>query len=240
MATASNHDRPALKSAHDRALRKYEAKMLRGNGAKEDQLVEGVVVQLNTLSKRATFDFAMAVGKIVIDSFFGGAFGAWRDRGAKAVSFRKLANHPDLTMSPSALYRSVAIYELAQRLGIDGERHVSISHLRVVLPLPNDEQARLLRLTEAHSWPVSRLEQETASLSRRGERNRRGGRRARSPLRKVIAALEHCIDESERALETEGIDITQETAESVVEQLRRLQRACGLLEARLIRGLAGH
>src|SRR3974377_309327 len=82
-----------------------------------DAKVERVVRQLNALCKTATFDFAMSVGKLIIDNFYSGDLGAWRNRGAKNFSFRRLAKHPDLPMSASALYWSTAIYEVSRRVG---------------------------------------------------------------------------------------------------------------------------
>lgn len=218
-------------------LDKQGAELSRASHAKDDRLVSRVVLQLNALCKRATFDFAIGVGKLIIDSFYSGRLDAWRNHGAKGISFRKLAKHPDLPMSPAALYRSVAIYELAERLSIDGERRVSTSHLRLLLPLRGDEQARLLRLAEANAWSVSRLELEIASSVKVVERRQRGGRKRRSRLRKAIEVLEKCIDESSRVLETEDEKLSQDTARSVVEKLRRLQLASSQLETRIRNGL---
>jgi hypothetical protein len=51
-------------------------------------------------------------------------------------------------MSASMLYGCIAIYELCERLGIRSWKHVSTSHLRLVLLLERDEQERLLRAAE--------------------------------------------------------------------------------------------
>src|SRR5579859_4921759 len=132
-----------------------------------DEEVERVVAQLHDLCRAATMDFALSVGKLIISNFFSGNLASWRDRDPKKnASLRRLAAHPDLPMSPAVLYRSIAIYELCERLGIRSWKHVSTTHIRLVLPLEPAEQARLLRLCEAHAWPVRRLDEEVAAISR--------------------------------------------------------------------------
>ncbi len=84
-----------------------------------DGKVERLVQQLNGPCKTATFEFAFSVGRLVIDGFYAGKLSAWRSRRGKDASFRKLASHPNLPMSAAALYRSTAIYELCQRVGVD-------------------------------------------------------------------------------------------------------------------------
>jgi hypothetical protein len=120
-----------------------------------DTKVDRIVRQLNTICKAATFDFAMAVGKLIVDSFYAGDLDAWRSRGIKNVSFRRLAKHPDLPMSATALYRSTAIYEVCQRTGAADWKHLSTSHVRLVLPLAPGQQARLLHAQKRMPGPCS-------------------------------------------------------------------------------------
>jgi len=84
----------------------------------DDDRVDRAVQQLNTICKVATMDFALAVGKLIIDEFYDGRVDSWRLREPKDHSLRKLSRHPDLPMSPGALYRSVAMYEVCSRLGV--------------------------------------------------------------------------------------------------------------------------
>jgi hypothetical protein len=135
----------------------------------EDQkLVNQVVAELNMLCKSATFDFALSVGNLIVAKFYQGDVNAWRSRGPKDASFRTLSRHPDLPMSPSSLYRCVATYEVCQRIGIISWKHVSTSHIRVILPVPHEEQSRLLKAAEANRWPVGRLVRPAGSSFRSG------------------------------------------------------------------------
>lgn len=121
-------------------------------GGVPDKILEHVILQLSGLCRDAALNFALGVGRVVITSLYSGNLDHWRSRAPnKERSLRKLANHPDLPMSPGALYRSLAIYELCERLGIQAWKHISTTHLRLVLPIQRDEQASLLRAAEANA-----------------------------------------------------------------------------------------
>jgi hypothetical protein len=204
--------------------------------------IERVVSQLNTVAKMATFDFAMAVGRIVVDAFYGGDFGAWRRRGPKDVSFRTLASHPELSMSPSVLYRSVAMYELCVRLQLGPRGHLSTSHLRLALPLAPDSQTRLLREAEANRWSVRRLEKEVSLLACADTRRRQGGRKRRSRIRTHIEAFAACLkgcdlDGEGYEEDTEG-DISPESAGRLLGVLAKLRDACTVLERNIAQHVA--
>jgi hypothetical protein len=205
--------------------------------------VERAVLELNGLCKATTFDFAIAVGRLVIERFYGGDLEAWRSRGAKTASFRMLARHPELPLSPSALYRAVAVYELSRRLPVDQWKHICTSHLRIVLPLPREDQARFLEMANAQLWRVGRLREEVARAEAAiGGRGRsRGGRKKASGLRRTIRLLERCVAESDSFV---GVDDGEfqpspESAQGVVELMRRLQHACAKLETTAARFLPG-
>jgi hypothetical protein len=199
-----------------------------------DTKVERVVRQLNAICKTATFHFALSVGKLIVDSFYSGDLAAWRSRGMKNVSFRRLANHPDLPMSATALYRSTAIYEVCQRAGASEWKHLSTSHVRLVLPLAPNQQVRLLRQAEADGWPVQRLQEEIVALPSSGSA-KRGGRKKRPRLRKALRTLQAFLDESRSLLSANAAvaDLSPESAQSLVQLLHRVQFACTELEQRV-------
>lgn len=194
--------------------------------------IDRVVLALNKICKTATLDFAIAVGQLVINGCYGGDLASWRARGEKDVSFRKLARHCFLPMSPVALYRSVAIYELCERLDVRRWKHVSTSHLRLVLPLAPEQQSRLLQVAEVDGWPVRRLEQEIATvLALEGSERRRGGRKRRSRLKSTLNKLEACVDKSNCFVGFEQADDpSPDTARNAIELVGRVQHACSRLE----------
>jgi DNA-binding NarL/FixJ family response regulator len=209
----------------------------------QDDPVERVVLQLNALCKATTLNFALAVGGLIIRQFFGGDLRYWRSREQKhELSLRRLARHPHLPMSVSALYRSIAIYELCERLDIKSYRHVSTSHIRLVLPLPAEEQTRLLQLTESNRWTVRRLDEEAQAIRSRypsSSDHARGGRNHHSPLRAALHLVRRCVDAvvSLASDETSEGEYSPEQVRDAVELLREAARACALLETRLSRAM---
>lgn len=219
---------------------------IRGSLAKGQQhdsaveaLVGRVVRELDILCRKATFDLAAAVGRLIIDRFYAGDLEAWRSRGPKGVSFRMLARHPDLPMSPATLYRSVAIYALSLSLPGGHCGRLSTSHLGVVLPLARSEQLHFLAEAEAQGWSVEELRERVALLeSRNGPRARsRGGRKRRTRLRKTIRMLESCLQPSNRLVgaDDEDFDLSPESARSLTDLLHRLLEATASLEQRAAR-----
>src|SRR5580704_6459476 len=185
--------------------------------AKLDDVVEQTVVRLNRICKMATLEFALTVGQIVIEHFYLGDLARWRDRDPqKDTSLRKLARHPMLPMSAAALYRSVAIYELCERLQIRTWRHISTGHMRLVLPLSAIEQERLLRAAEAGGWPVRRLDEEVAGIAHveSATRRDRGGRRRISGLQRAMKPVQMCVRAVDELLKEESDILEERSPES--------------------------
>jgi len=205
-----------------------------------DDVVDVVVRRLNKLCRQATFEFTLTVGSTVIENLYGGDLRLWRSRDpTKAVSLRRLARHPQLPMSPTALYRCVAIYELCERLDIRHWRHVSASHLRLVLPLEHEDQAQLLRLAEANMWPVRRLDEEIAATLDKSAA--RGGPRRRSRLSEATASVGKSLDAIERYLNP-SVAHSEASPDSVRDAITCLRRAgdvCAKLEQRFGGPLSG-
>jgi hypothetical protein len=205
-------------------------------------LVDEVVVELNALGRMATMEFALSVGRLIIDRFYGGEFMAWRSRGPKNASFRALAKHPELPMSPAALYRSVAMYELCVRLKGNSWKHLSTSHMRLVLPLGPDAQQLLLQEAERRRWTVRQLELEIGKHAGLTAKNGSGGLQKVQPARRLKAmmrALDRCLDASERLVGLDEGMMTDETRQMMAALEARLKTVCSALEeslARLDRG----
>jgi ActR/RegA family two-component response regulator len=205
--------------------------------ALQPELIDRVVSQLNALSRRVTLGFALAVGKIVIQNLYSGDSHASRKR-HKDVSFRSLAARPDLAMGPSMLNRCVGVYELCNRLGITVDSRITLSHLELVLPLPEAEQARLVHMTEEHRWVVNRLDEEIGRLGI--EPTGRRGRRRASRLRKIVRTFNKALAQA-RSLEAEGIgdEPSPDSAREAEALLRQLRDQCSVLETHLSRPQGG-
>jgi hypothetical protein len=194
-----------------------------------EKSVDDIVLQLRAMARGAGLSFAIAAGRLIVDSFYGGMIDSWREKGTKNASFRRLARRPDLPMSATSLYRCVAIYDLYKRLPALSEwRHVTVSHARAVLPLGPGMQESMLERAEEKRWSVAKLEAEVAAL--RPEQRRRA-RTDISPLVKILQRLR-------TALDNEAVDLTlakdQPRGEGqLLGTLQRIRATCEELENQL-------
>lgn len=196
-----------------------------------DEVIDEVAGKIQHLQRTATLDLAMNVGKIVVEGIYGGDLDQWRARGAKDSSFRKLADREDLGLSRSTLQRSVAIYEMCDRLGVSTWRHLGVSHLRAVLGLPDEHQRRLLTNAEKKEWTVEKTLKEAA-------RYRKSDGRGRKPLPsfvKAITRLDRIVENREALLgdldKVEEMEPQQATA--LVQKVNSIRKACEELEEQL-------
>jgi hypothetical protein len=202
--------------------------------------VDKVVIELNRICRSATFEFALSVGKLVVDRLYGGNLDAWRSRGTRDRSFAALTRRPELPMSPGALYRCVATYEICERLGAANRwKHVSSCHVRAVIGLPEEAQARLLDTAERQRWTVVQLENAAGSF--RPASSPRGGRPRLPEIAKTARALSRFVDEKGNlGGAMSNIDeLSPEQAREVFEAIGRLRLACDtllpLIEGALLR-----
>src|SRR5689334_19972962 len=141
-------------------------------------------------------------------------------------------------MSPSALYRSVAIYELCERLGINETQHLSTSHIRLVLPLPENAQRRLLRTAELERWPVVRLRKEIEQVRDRAQAPTASPaeRQTVDSIASTIHAMERWLQDNDHTTWTDELDLAEiqpDIASAYVSVIQRMRSRCDELENRL-------
>jgi hypothetical protein len=199
--------------------------------------IEEVVHQLNSICRNSNLEFALRVGSIIIHHFYDGDTDTWRSRGPKVNSFRRLAAHPDLTLSAGALYRCVAIFELCDRLRAASRwRRLGASHLRIVIGLPPDKQESLLNSANEERWSVQMLQAKAQGL--RANRAR-GGRRAQSALGKQLRMLDRCLQDwdlvldSVRSHELDELERTLQLLEKMKASIEELSEAVEVQRNRL-------
>ena len=204
-----------------------------------DALSEEDIGEVARLIRRmrdvAGLQFAVAVGQLVVDRFFEGDLDLFRARGAKSVSLRRLTVHPELPFSASTLSRTVAIFEVVERVGgLEAVRSLTHSHLRYVLGLPETVQLALIREADDEAWPVARMADE----ARKARDVHPGAATGRPPLPrfvKSVHALRKFVEpEAGHFADLEAVDdlSAQDASElqtTVVTMLERL----GVLQARL-------
>lgn len=153
-----------------------------------DSVIDEVVAELNGLSRSATLELTLGIGRIVVARFYGGDLGVLRERAEKDASLRKLASRAEsgeLHMSASGLYRAIAIYELTSRLGVSTWKHLGVSHLRAVLGLPPAQQQKLLGTAEDEAWTVEEIER----AAKKAHKKAGGEKRGRKPLPAFVKGI---------------------------------------------------
>ncbi|MFZ5479081.1 MAG: hypothetical protein ACOZNI_20090 [Myxococcota bacterium] len=201
-----------------------------------DDVLDEVTASLNELARASAFDFARAAGLLIVEKFYAGDLNAWRSRGQKDASFRKLAERAEaglLHVSAPVLYRSVAIYELEQRLGVSMWKHLTVSHLRAVLGLPEEKQRKLLTDAEAKQLTVADLERAAAKVRKkeadgRGRRPDPGFVKGIRRLGKLLQDPETWFGELEKAN-----DLEDEEVAALRTTLQQMRERCEELEHRL-------
>jgi len=167
-----------------------------------DAVVSEVALAIGEMQRAAGLCFAVNVGRLVLERFFGGDMALLRSHGKKSVSLGRLAEHPALPMNKCALFRAIAIFEVVDRMGgVATWKHLCASHVRAVLPLAPVKQRKLLKTAEAKGWTVRTLEEKVAKLPRT---QRPGGRPQLPAFVKTIRGLRKYQDAPE--VHFEGIN----------------------------------
>jgi hypothetical protein len=195
------------------------------SGTVSDEELDLVVAQLRRITRTASLEFALRVGAVILHHFYDGDTQAWRSRGPKVASFRRLTEHPHLPFSAGTLYRCVAIYELCDRLNaVKRWECLSVSHLRLVLSLDHKDQERMLGAANDRRWTVNDL--RLAMRENRPNRVARGGRRPQPPVTKALRAIQRCLTEHGDS----PIHLESLSAHDIAEGLRLVDTAKQSLE----------
>lgn len=173
-----------------------------------------VVNHIKRLARSASLEFAINVGALIIHHFYDGDPQAWRSRGPKVSSFRRLAQHPELPLSAGSLYRCVALFELCERLNAPTRwQHLGASHLRLVLHLPAERQEGLLATANANRWTVKVLQQQV--LAQRPTRPSFGGRYPDPPIAKSLKNVKRSLKEHQLLVDQTDRLSSQDLEESI-------------------------
>lgn len=201
-----------------------------------DDVLQEVVQTLNGIHRDSSFDFARRVGSLILEKFYGGDMTAWRDRGQKDSSFRKLADLEKagtLKVSASAIYRCVALVELEKRIGVSTWEHLTVSHVRAVFGLPENDQRDLLAKAEQESWTVTEMEKAVAKT--REDRNDGRGRPALPAFVKTVHRLQKFLAAGEDAFgdieQVENLDA--EEAQRLYQAVTGMKLKCEELQKAL-------
>ena len=166
------------------------------------------VRSLHDLCRHAALEFAIRVGQLVIDTFYGGDWARWHCRGKNDPSLRRLARRQDLPISIAQLYRCVGISEVSHRLsGFSTWKNIGATHVRAVIGLVEQHQQQLLEAADEGHWTVQRLEGEVRALQSKA-RSRRG-RPPQSERSRQVSSIKRWLEdcpESFTSVEPRRID----------------------------------
>jgi hypothetical protein len=210
-----------------------------------DDEIDAAYDEIRTLARDVALAVHIEVGAIIVRRFYGGDLGAWRDRGPKDASFRKLAAKferddaaPDGT-SATGLHRAVSIFVMDQQFGVSDRKHLTLTHVRALIGLAEGHQARLLTEANDRRWSIERVEREVAKI-----RKKEGRARGRPPLpgfvkdvtrlRKLLESGDALFADLDQADRMEDADV-QGALETIASMASRLQGVRERLEARLSR-----
>jgi hypothetical protein len=162
-------------------------------------MLDRIVSELNDVLRSGMMDLHLRMGRAIVFGLYEGDLRIWRSHGSKETSFKKLAarTERDLHVSATSLYRSVALFEMTDRLGISTWKRLGVSHLRTVLGLRDPDQRRLLTAAEESHWTVERLESEVSKL--RVPEERRRGRHPLPILVKTVRRVAKAVSQSKQA-----------------------------------------
>ncbi|PRQ09430.1 hypothetical protein [Enhygromyxa salina] len=206
--------------------------------------IDDLAEQLSALGRDVSVDQAVEIGRLVVERLYDGDLSRWRGRGPKSHSLRTLSRRSDLPVSSSALYRSIALYELSSRLGglqRWADAGLGISHLRLVLGLPELDQRRLLDAALHQAWTVAELEREAVAARKRSPRLVSRGGRPRLPrfvksvnrLRKTAEAANEMFGDLDAAADMSEEDLTE-----IRDMLATIRVRCSELDRALERAAA--
>ena len=160
---------------------------LPGEAALDAARVAAAVVEINRIHTAKGLEAVRDMGRYLLDVFFGGDFEAFRARGRKHVSFRKLEDRPDLHVSASTLWNAVAIVQQLELLPKDIANALPVSHHRLLLPIRSVDSKLELAQRAADKQLTKRQLAEQAQTVRAAETA--GKRSGRPPLRAFYKAL---------------------------------------------------
>ena len=200
-----------------------------------DSRIERTTLRIRDLVGGTHLQVALAIGRIVIEEVFDGDLTRWRQRGPKDPSLRQLAADPRLTISASALYRSIGIYELKVRFADHPMwGRLTACHLRAVLGLPESEQSRLLDQATSEAWTSQALEYAAAAC-RDNHKTSKGGRPRKLLLIRAIESAERALvdEDAEVASPDALVELSSEQRGDLLRRLDLLRERCSTLASAL-------
>lgn len=155
--------------------------------ALDEEELEAIVAALRPAAERRGLARTLAVAQILVARLYSGAPDAFRSRGGKPASLRKLVKH-GAPLSSTALYRALSVHEIWVRVRGHRWPQLGAAHYRAVEALDPGDQEGWLEEAAAKQWSAARLRQTIVTAGAIG--TARGGRLPSHPLIRLAVRVE--------------------------------------------------
>lgn len=197
--------------------------------------VEWAVAEINRIYATKTLETYLALGRFVLEVFYEGSFESFHSKERGGQTVRALAGREDLMVSPSLLWKAVAVMEQHARLPGDVRDSLSATHHTALLAVKDEgTKVELARTAVGEGLSTRDLANEVRRTM--GEDRSRPGRpavpgvvRALGQLRKGAVALDREVAEGFGDLEREEQVAALEELAGVMMELRRVRGTMGEL-----------
>lgn len=199
------------------------AAQLPGQATEDAALVSQVVVEVNTAYETGGLQTMRQIGKIVLERMFGGDVGRFHEAEKSHVSFRALAKHPDLHVSASNLWYSIAIEDNFRLLGDAAQQLGASQHRRLVHVADEAARVELAHRTIDEGLTIERLEAEIIAARKPALGEAKRGRPALPTTVKQFGLFKRTVADLGNVVATDlqGLDAPKATA--MLEEARALQ-----------------
>ncbi len=166
---------------------------LPGQATADVALVSQVVTAVNAAYEAGGLQTMRDIGKIVLERMFGGDIGRFHSVEKNHASYRALAGHPDLRVSASNLWYSVAIEDNFRLLGAAAEQLSASQHRRLVHVRDEFARIELARRTIEECLTIEKLEAEISASRQPAEGQAKRGRPALPTIVKQFGAFRRTV-----------------------------------------------
>ena len=209
----------------------------------DEALVDRAVAHLRRVIVGGQVRATVEAGEYVIREFYGSVESARSRDPRKGASLARLAERaPEFGMSAATLGYVVPVALAVRDLGVSLADDLGISRLRLLTPVKDGEQRRLLAETATSSgWTVEKLRERVKKI----RKPHAGGRPEQPAIERAVARLSRVADAEIR--DAAGIragldDLTPRRAKALLQSVNRVQanleRVEKLLQRVVARGLA--
>lgn len=211
--------------------------LLPGEAVVDTQLLDQAVADIHTITIEAGLKFHLAIGRIVIDRFFGGDRHAFNARHLGHASYRALAQRDDLPVGHTTISNAVRLtqqMELIPRCGTQ----LNLTQHRALFPLLKSKPtliASLARRAIEESLTASELKQLVDR--QRGQSN--AGRPKLPAFEKTLNLFDRVASKDDSFEDLEVIDrLDPDEARAMLHKVRGLRHQLAHLQRRLQRRTA--